>query len=433
MQDFFSDLQQGVYSQQTAVSPRESDFPDRGTLRIDVTSTIAIQPITDARIRIYNGTSLLEEIRTDSSGQSETLTLQAPPSEYSMEPGQPQPYTQYTIQVEAEGYRPVEIADVEVFPDELSIQPVVMQPLEVSNEEREENIVVPPNVLWGDFPAKIAEDEIKPLNESGEIVLSRVVIPEYIVVHDGAPSDSTAKDYYVRYKDYIKNVASGEIYSTWPDATLRANILAIQSFTLNRVYTEWYRGKGYDFTVTSSTAYDQKWSYGRTIFSSISRIVDEMFNNYLSRPNVVQPILAQYCDGQQVSCPNWLSQWGSKYLGDQGYSAIQILRYYYGSSMYINTAEEISGIPSSWPGTDLTVGSTGTKVRQMQEQLAAISRSYPAIPTIAADGIFGERTREAVQAFQRIFDLPVNGVVDFPTWYKISQIYVGVSRIGELS
>ncbi|MCD8364969.1 MAG: carboxypeptidase-like regulatory domain-containing protein, partial [Clostridiales bacterium] len=145
MQDFFSDLQQGVYSQQTAVSPRESDFSDRGTLRIDVTSTIAIQPITDARIRIYNGTSLLEEIRTDSSGQSETLTLQAPPSEYSMEPGQPQPYTQYTIQVEAEGYRPVEIADVEVFPDELSIQPVVMQPLEVSNEEGEENIVIPPN------------------------------------------------------------------------------------------------------------------------------------------------------------------------------------------------------------------------------------------------------------------------------------------------
>lgn len=433
MQDLFSDLQQGVYSQQTAVLPRESESTDRGTLRVDVTSTIAIQPVTNASIRIYNGTSLVEELRTDSSGQSETLSLQAPPPEYSMEPGQPQPYAQYTIRVEAEGYRPVEVSDVEVFPDELSIQPVVMQPLEVSDEEGEENIVVPPNTLWGDFPPKIAEDEVKPMNESGEIVLSRVVIPEYIVVHDGAPSDATAKDYYVRYKDYIKNVASSEIYSTWPDATLRANILAIQSFTLNRVFSEWYRGKGFDFTVTSSTAYDQKWSYGRTIFSSISQIVDEMFTNYLSRPNVIQPILAQYCDGQQVSCPNWLSQWGSKYLGDRGYSAIQILRYYYGSSIYINTAEEISGIPSSWPGTDLSVGSSGSKVRQMQEQLAAISRSYPAIPTVSADGIFGERTREAVQTFQRIFDLPANGVVDFPTWYKISQIYVGVSRMGELT
>lgn len=193
-----------------------------------------------------------------------------------------------------------------------------------------------------------------------------------------------------------------------------------------------YRNKGYDFTITSSTAYDQAWSFGRTIFSNISRIVDEMFNNYLSRPNVRQPILTQFCDGKNVTCPNWMSQWGSKYLGDQGYSAIEILRYYYGSNMYINSAEEISGIPASWPGTNLSIGSTGSKVRQMQEQLAVISRSYPAIPTIAADGIYGERTREAVEAFQRVFDLPVTGVVDFATWYKISQIYVGVSRIAEL-
>ncbi|MCD8152630.1 MAG: peptidoglycan-binding protein [Clostridiales bacterium] len=411
----------------------QQESSDRGTLRIDVTSTIAIQPIEGAVIRVYNGTALVEELRANSSGQSEALTLAAPPPEYSMEPGQPQPYAAYTVRVEAEGYRPVEIEDVEVLPDELAIQPVQMQPLETSDGEGEDVIVVPPNTLLGDFPPKIAEDEIKPVNESGEIVLSRVVIPEYVVVHDGAPSDSTAKDYYVRYRDYIKNVASSEIYSTWPDAALRANILAIMSFTMNRVYTEWYRNKGYDYTVTSSTAYDQKWSYGRTIFSNISQIVDEMFNNYLSRPNVVQPILTQYCDGKQVSCPGWLSQWGSKYLADQGYRAIEILRYYYGSSLYINTSEEISGIPASWPGQNLTVGSTGTKVRQMQEQLAVISASYPAIPTITADGVYGERTKAAVEAFQRIFDLPVTGIVDFPTWYKISQIYVGVSRIAELN
>ena len=159
-------------------------------------------------------------------------------------------------------------------------------------------------------------------------MLSRVVIPEYVVVHDGVPSDSTATDYYVRYADYIKNVASSEIYSTWPEATLRANIIAIMSFTLNRVYTEWYRNKGYDFTITTSTAYDHKWIYGRNIFDSISQVVDEIFASYVSRPNVKQPILTQYCDGKRTTCPNAMSQWGSKALGDDGYSDIDILRYY---------------------------------------------------------------------------------------------------------
>jgi len=251
-------------------------------------------------------------------------------------------------------------------------------------------------------------------------------------VHDGAPTDSTAKNYYVRYRDYIKNVASSEVYSTWPDATLRANILAIMSFTLNRVYTEWYRNKGYDFTITSSTAFDHKWVFGRNIFSNISRIVDEMFVNYLSRPNVRQPILTQYCDGDRVSCPNWMTQWGSKYLGDQGYSAIEILRYFYGNSMYINTAEQVSGVPASWPRVDLQVGSRGNNVRVIQEQLNAIARNYPAIPTVTVDGIFGPETRAAVQKFQSVFNLPDTGVVDYPTWYKISEIYVAVTRIAEL-
>jgi len=197
--------------------------------------------------------------------------------------------------------------------------------------------------------------------------------------------------------------------------------------------TELYRGKGKNFTITNSTAYDHAFTYGRNIFQSISTVVDEMFENYLSRPNVRQPILTQYCDGQKVSCPNWMTQWGSKYLGDQGYSAIEILRYYYGSNMYINVAEEISGIPASWPGYNLTVGSTGAKVRQMQEQLARISKSYPAIPTISADGIYGNRTKEAVEAFQRVFGLPVTGVVDYKTWYEISAIYVAVTRIAELN
>lgn len=158
-----------------------------------------------------------------------------------------------------------------------------------------------------------------------------------------------------------------------------------------------------------------------------------MFGNYLSRPNVKQPILTQYCDGQRVSCPNWMSQWGSQSLGEQGYTAAEILRYYYGDSIYINTAEQISGVPYSWPGSDLAVGSSGQKVLQMQEQLNAIARNYPAIPRIAEDGIFGPATKAAVSTFQSIFGLPANGVVDYTTWYKISEIYVAVTRIAELN
>ena len=227
-------------------------------------------------------------------------------------------------------------------------------------------------------------------------------------------------------------MASSEIYATWPEDTIRANVLAIMSFTLNRVYTEWYRNKGYDFTITSSTAFDHKWIPERNIYDTISVIVDELFADYLSRPNVKQPILTQYCDGQRVTCPNWMSQWGSKYLGDQGYSAIDILRNYYGNDMYINTAQGISGIPASWPGYNLSIGSSGEKVRQLQEQLQRISQAYPAIPSITADGIYGNRTKEAVAKFQSVFGLPATGVVDYPTWYRISDIYVAVSRIAEL-
>jgi peptidoglycan hydrolase-like protein with peptidoglycan-binding domain len=236
----------------------------------------------------------------------------------------------------------------------------------------------------------------------------------------------------VTYTDYIKNVASSEIYSTWSRAAITANVLAIMSFTLNRVYTEWYRNKGYDFTITSSTAYDQKWIYGRNIFEEISDVVDEIFDSYLSLPNVKQPILTQYCDGKRVTCPGWLSQWGSEDLGSKGYSTIGILRNYYGQEIYINTAEQISGIPISWPGYDLDIGATGDKVRHMQEQLLVISEVYTAIPALVPDGFYGERTAESVRAFQGIFGLPKTGAVDFATWYKISQIYVGITKIAEL-
>ncbi len=191
-----------------------------------------------------------------------------------------------------------------------------------------------------------------------------------------------------------------------------------------------YRNRGYDFTITSSTAYDQKWIYGRNTYENIDVLVDSIFNNYLARPGVRQPIFTSYCDGNRTTCEG-LSQWGSKYLGDEGYSAIEIIRYYYGNDMYIATAEQISGVPSSFPGYNLSIGSSGEKVRQMQQQLNRIAENYPALPTLVADGIFGTLTEESVRTFQRIFALPVTGIVDFATWYAISRIYVGVSRIAE--
>lgn len=191
-----------------------------------------------------------------------------------------------------------------------------------------------------------------------------------------------------------------------------------------------YRNQGYDFTITSSTAYDQKWVYGRNIYENIDYLVDTIFANYLSRPGVRQPIFTSYCDGNRVTCDG-LSQWGSQYLAQQGYSAIEIIRYFYGDDMYINTAEVISGVPASFPGYNLTIGASGDKVRQMQNQLNRISRNYPAIPSITADGIYGPATAEAVRVFQRIFNLPQTGITDYATWYEISDIYVGVSRIAE--
>lgn len=412
----------------------QNDMIDRGQLQVNVT-TINNIPIENVNISIYEEgqpTNKIEEITTDASGQSEKIDLATPPVELSLYVDNIiQPYAEYSLLMEADGYEPVNISGVEILSGRMSIQDIKLRPL--LEGENGEDFVIPAHTLYGEYPPKIAEAEVKPVNPPGEIVLSRVVIPEYIIVHDGAPSDSTASDYYVLYKDYIKNVASSEIYATWPEETIKANVLAIMSFTLNRVYTEWYRNKGYDFTITSSIAFDHKWINNRNIFDTISLVVDEIFDQYLSRPNVKQPILTQYCDGNRVSCPGWMTQWGSKSLGESGYSAIQILRNFYGSSIYINTAEQISGVPISYPGYELDIGASGSKVQQIQEELDRIAQVYSNIPRIQADGIYGEATKAAVKEFQRTFDLPQTGIIDFRTWYKISQIYVGITRIAELN
>lgn len=406
-----------------------------GFLRIDVVNTENNFPIEHAEVSIvYPGEDGPREVlRTNSSGQTEEVAVPAPPAELSLEQENLiRPYSEYNVMVTAEGYEPVLVEGTEILAGVTALQPIRMLPLEEGQGE-EEDIRIPDHTLYGSYLPKIAEEEQKTVTESGEIVLSRVVVPQTIVVHDGVPTDASAPDYYVPYRDYIKNVASSEIYATWPRTAITANVLAIMSFTLNRVYTEWYRNQGYDFTITSSTAFDHKWIYGRDIFEPISVVVDDIFDSYLSRPGVRQPILTQYCDGRMVTCPGWMTQWGSCSLGEQGYSPIEILRYFYGSDLYINTADMISGIPASFPGDPLTIGSTGQKVRQLQEQLRAIASIYSAIPQIAVDGVYGQATAEAVRIFQSIFGLPQTGVTDFATWYKISHIYVGITRIAELS
>jgi hypothetical protein len=411
-----------------------SQYNQMGRIRFEVLSSTRRRPVSNAHITItYTGgaANVIQDVQTDENGMTADIELQAPLLEYSMSPTDNQPYSEYNCRIEAEGYEEQFFSGIQIFSGETAIQKISLRPI-ANSADNYNPTVIPGHTLWEEYPEKIREAEIKPVNESGEIVLNQVVVPEYIVVHDGSPTDTTATDYYVLYKDYIKTVAACEIYSTWPEACIEANVLAIMSFTLNRVYTEWYRNQGYSFTITSSTAYDHKWTYGKSTYESIDAVVDRLFTSYLSRPNVKQPILTQYCDGKRVTCPNWMSQWGSKSLADQNYTASQILRYYYGDSIYINEATAVAGVPISWPGYLLEVGSEGEDVRIIQEQLNQIAKNYPAIPTLAVDGIYGAKTREAVLEFQKIFKIPQTGTVDYTTWYKISEIYVAVTRIAEL-
>ncbi len=255
-------------------------------------------------------------------------------------------------------------------------------------------------------------------------------IPQNITVHLGAPS-ANAPNVTVSFSDYVKNVASSEIYPTWDESALRANILAIVSFALNRVYTEFYRSRGYDFDITSSTAYDQYFVNGRSFFDNVSRLVDELFNDYLRRPGFVEPLAAKFCNGTTVTCEG-LSQWGSQNLAQQGYNSQQILRSYYGNVETVLNAP-IRGNRSSYPGTPLRRGSTGPNVVIVQSSINRIAQNYPAIPKISnVDGIYGSRTEASVRAFQEIFGLTPDGIVGPATWYALVRLYTAVTRLSEL-
>lgn len=408
-----------------------------GNLVVQVFQEDSFIPVENAVITITQGKEegarqIEQKITTNSSGRTNPVELPAPPIENSMTPSNKKPYSLCDIRVEAKSFAPFIVKGCQIYPQNTALQLCNMK--KTATRQPEDIIIVEPNTLVGNFPPKIPESPMKPLPPppSGLVVLQEPVVPQFIVVHTGVPDDPSAPNYKVRFRDYIKNVASSEIFSTWSESTIRANILCILSFTLNRIYTEWYRGKGKNFDITNSTAYDHAFTYGRNIYKNIGAIVDELFTTYIKRPAANQPLLTQYCDGVKVQCPNWLTQWGSKYLGDSGKTPYEILTNFYGSNLSLVKADKVSGIPKSYPGYTLGLGATGQPVRTVQSYLNRISQNYPAIPKVPVNGVYGDSTRKAVLAFQDIFNLPQTGTVDYGTWYKISDVYVAVTKIAEL-
>lgn len=400
----------------------------KGYLIVRVYADTISQPVAGATVTV-KGDNYENVFITDDNGHTIPIELNAPDRQYSLIPQKDvKPYSQYEVSVVKEGLQTTIIKGVQILPEEISIQNVFMSSV-IRREKSDTIISIPDHTLWEVPSPKIPEDPTKELGIT-PFAFPRVLIPEYIIVHDGIPSDTNASNYYVLFPDYIKNVASSEIYSTWPTETLKANVHAIVSFTLNRVFTEWYRSRGYNFTITSSPKYDQVYIHNRTIFKSISDVVDEYFTYYIRLINTTWPFFAQYNDGIETNNPGWLSQWGSKELGAKGYKAIDILKYFYTDDLTLQSAEKIEGLPLSFPGYNLELDSCGEPVQRIQIMLNTISGSYPVIPKISpADGRYQSSAINAVRKFQEIFDLPITGVVDFATWYKISYVYVAVMDI----
>jgi len=413
---------------------------DQGHLRISVGYEHMGRPVEGATVAVIGhndgGEAVqIEELRSDASGRCPEIELPTPPIDYSLTPESPMPYSVYDLRITAAGYEPIALKGLQVLPEATAVSNINLNPLGITAQELsipQQIITISPHTLYKEYPPKYPEDEVKPLPEpTGFVVLDRVVVPETIVVHDGRPDNASAPRYYPLFRDYIKNVASSEIYATWPKESLKSNILAIISLTLNRVFTEWYRGQGKNFTITSSTQFDQAYFHGRNIFEEISQVVDDIFTTYITRPDIRQPLFSQYNDGKRVKNEGWLSQWGSKDLADKGYMAVDILKSYYGSDIYLDEAIKVAGVPSSFPGYALNIGASGDKVRTVQNQLNTISNNYPAIPKVAATGQYDETTAASVRKFQEIFNMPQTGIVDFATWYRISHIYVAVAKLAQ--
>ena len=451
----------------------------QGTIIVEAKQADRPLPVANVQVTVTSQeTGETYSLVTDISGRTPALTVPAPPKEASLRPETAQSaFSRYTVAVAADGFAPVRIVGVQVFPDIESIVPVRMTPssasasipvfaprsimamMQVDTEETVIEIpepailqpaprspIGPPDLraaqafsplsppIQSPFSAPVFSDFTMaaiPALAPDTRVLRTVYIPEAITVHLGAPGAS-ARNVTVPFTDYIKNVASSEIFPTWPESALRANIHAQVGFALNRVFTEWYPSRGYNFNITNTTAYDQAFVDGRNIYGNISELVDEIFNVYPRREGRLEPLFSAYCNGSTTTCDG-LSQWGTVTLADRGYKPLEMLQYYYGDDVELVETDNIRGITASYPGYLLRRGSQNEYVRALQRQLLRIRQDYPAIPAISsATGYFGPETEAAVRAFQRIFNLSSDGIVGPATWYALSRVYTSVTGLSEI-
>ena len=400
-----------------------------GILRIQAFAARQSAPVEGVTVNIV-GDGFTAARMTDAEGNAADVTLTAPDCALSLEEDNTTrlPYAVCSLTASKAGYRTVRIQGIQVFAGQVTLaQPEMIPETEEDRDVENPPIVIPPHPLFagGGGSGRAPADPCAPR------VLDRVIIPKNITVHLGKPAAS-ARNVTVSFRRYIANVASSEVYPTWPESALRANIHCQISLALNRIYTEWYPSRGYSFNITNSTSYDQYYVHGRTVFDVMVRLTDDIFNTYLRKTGTVNPYYSEYCDGKSVTCPG-LKQWGTVTLAKQGKTPLQILKYYYGSDIEIVRTNNIQAIPQSYPGSPLRQGDSGTAVFTLQRQLNRIAKDYPFFGKLSVDGVFGPRMVSTVKTFQRQFNLTADGVVGRQTWYKISYIYVSVKDLAELT
>ena len=399
-----------------------------GTLRIQAFAARQSAPVEGVTVAVQGDGFTLHRI-TDATGSAANIPVEAPACALSLdEDNTTRPYAIVSLTAAKPGYRTVRIEGIQIFAGQVTLaQPQMLPDTEEGRDIPNAPIIIPPHALF----AGSGGSGPQPALHCTPRVLDQVIIPKNITVHLGKPAAS-ARNVTVSFRDYIANVASSEVYPTWPEQALRANIHCQISLALNRIYTEWYPSKGYTFNITNSTSYDQYYVHGRTVFDVMVRLTDDIFNTYIRKIGTVNPYYAEYCDGKSVTCPG-LKQWGTVTLANQGRNALSILKYYYGNNIEIVRTNNIQSIPRSYPGSPLRQGSTGSAVFTLQRQLNRITKDYPFLGLLTVDGIFGSRMTATVKKFQKQFGLTADGVVGRSTWYKISYIYVSVKDLAELT
>ena len=399
-----------------------------GTLRIQTFAARQSAPVEGVTVAVQGDGFTLHCI-TDATGSVADIPVEAPACTLSLdEDNTIRPYAVVSLTAAKSGYRTVRIEGIQIFAGQITLaQPAMIPVTEEGKDIPDAPIVIPPHPLFAGSGGSGAQ----PVENCTPRVLDKVIIPKNITVHLGKPAAS-ARNVTVSFRDYIANVASSEVYPTWPEQALRANIHCQISLALNRIYTEWYPSKGYTFNITNSTSYDQYYVHGRTVFDVMVKITDDIFNTYLRKRGTVNPYYSEYCDGKSVTCPG-LKQWGTVTLANQGRTALQILKYYYGNDIEIVRTNNIQSIPQSYPGSPIRQGDSGTAVFTLQRQLNRITKDYPFLGKLTVDGVFGSRMAATVRAFQKQFNLTADGMVGRQTWYKISYIYVSVKDLAELT